>query len=258
MRRIVTMLTAVGLFALLIATSLPAGASEDAGDDEDHGFVGIVESLPGTPDLVGDWVVSGVTIHVTTATEIEDEHGPIVVGSAVKVEGTVEADGSITAHHVEVSEDAEDDDFGEVKLEGFVESLPGTPDLVGDWVVSGVTIHVTTATEIEDEHGPIVVGSAVKIEGLAEADGSITAREIEARDPQDVDEDHAVLLGTVRSFPSGDLVGRWKVSHHVVRVRSDTTIRRARLLDRGAHVRVVGTLRADGTIRASRVAVRSA
>lgn len=256
--KIIRLLAIVSVLAALVPASM-AGASEDGSEtgSEAGELQGVVEALPGTTNLVGDWLVSGVTVHVTTATEIDDDLAAVAVGATVEVEGVWEADGSITAHEVEVSEDAEDDDYGEMKLEGLVDALPPTPDLVGDWVVSGVTVHVTTETEIETEHGSIAVGSAVEVEGLAEADGSITAHRIETKDPEDIDEHEAVLLGTVGSFPSGDLVGKWRVSRHVVRVAPDTTIRRARLLDRGASVRVVGTLRANGTIRATRVAVRA-
>lgn len=128
---------------------------------------------------------------------------------------------------------------------------------MGDWVVSGVTVHVTTTTKIETEHGPVAVGSAVEVEGFAEADGSITAREIETRSPDDVDDHAIVLRGTVGSFPPGDPVGTWKVSRHAVRVRPDTPIVRARLLRRGAEARVVGSVRVDGTIRAEKVVVRA-
>ncbi len=255
MRRTIAILTAAGLLAFLAASSVSASASDD-GEEDDAKLIGIVESLPGTPDLVGDWVVSGVTVHVTAGTEVEHLE-QISVGATVEVEGWTELDGSIAAHEVELREDAEDDRYGEMKLWGFVEALPGTPDLVGDWVISGVTVHVTTATEIETEHGPVAVGSAVEIEGLAEADGSITAREIETRSPDDVDADAVLLRGTAGSFPGGDRVGTWKVSRHAVRVRPDTVIVRERLLRRGANVRVVGILRADGTIRAEKVAVRA-
>lgn len=229
-----------------------AGASD--GEDE---LEGVVESLPGTADFVGDWVVSGVTVHVTTDTDIEQEDGAVAVGANVEVEGSALPDGSITATKIEVSEDADDDDFGEMEFEGFVEALPATPDLVGDWTVSGRIVHVTTATEIEEEHGAIAVGTAVEVEGLAEADGSITAREIEAIDEDDCDEDSVTLSGTATSVPGGDHTGKWRVSHHAVKVRDATRIVHERRLSEGSTVRVVGTSRANGSISASKIVVRS-
>ncbi len=252
-------LAAAVVVTLTLASSaaIPAAlASEDDGGDDDGHLIGVVEVLPDSPDLVGDWMVSGVLVHVTPSTEIDEDDAAISLGATVKVEGRIETDGSITAHEIEATEDAEDDDYGEMKVQGFVEALPSTPDLVGDWMVSGTVVHVTTATKIEQEHGAVAIGSAVEVEGVAEADGAITAREIEVKDPSDVEEDWVVFRGEATRYPD-DLVGTWKVSKHEVRVRPATRIAHERRLDRGSIVRVSGRLRADGSIRASKVVVRT-
>jgi hypothetical protein len=238
----------------ILATFAPASALASGEDTE---LSGVVESLPATPDLVGDWVVSGTTVHVTTETEIDESLATVAVGASVKVEGTTETDGSITASSIEATEDAEDDEFGGMDFEGFVEVLPASTDFVGDWVVSGTTVHVTTDTELDQEAGAIAVGAAVEIEGLSEADGSITATQIEVKDAEDIDEDSTTLTGTATAIAGADRLGTWTVSSHDVRVRPATTIVRERLLSRGANVRVFGTMRADGTIRASKVVVRT-
>jgi hypothetical protein len=90
-----------------------------------------------------------------------------------------ERTGSITAAKVQIEEGADDDAFGEAELHGTVQSLPATTGFIGDWVVSGITVHVTAATEIEAEGGMIAVGSFVEVKGLSEADGSITASKVE-------------------------------------------------------------------------------
>lgn len=64
-------------------------------------LVGAVEDLP-TAGLVGDWKVAGVTVHVSESTRIEQEHGTITIGSWVKVEGNVQADGSFDAFEIEL------------------------------------------------------------------------------------------------------------------------------------------------------------
>jgi hypothetical protein len=48
------------------------------------------------------------------------------------------------------------------ELHGFVEQLPATAGLVGDWVISGRTVHVTSATLIRPSAGSITVGSSVE------------------------------------------------------------------------------------------------
>jgi hypothetical protein len=69
----------------------------------------------------------------------------------------------------------------EVELDGVVEAMPAT-GLVGTWQVSGRTVQVTDATEIDQEMGTLVVGAPVEVEGIPEADGSITATELEVED----------------------------------------------------------------------------
>jgi hypothetical protein len=69
----------------------------------------------------------------------------------------------------------------DTELDGVIETLPAT-GMVGTWQVSGQTIQVTEATEIDQEMGSINVGVAVEIEGEAQPDGSILASEIEVED----------------------------------------------------------------------------
>lgn len=88
------------LLALLISL-LPAGVVF-ADDDGNYKFYGTIESLPNTPGWIGDWVVSGRTVHVTSATRIEQKKGPVAVGAYVEVKGTQQADGSVNATKIEV------------------------------------------------------------------------------------------------------------------------------------------------------------
>lgn len=66
---------------LLIAASCFALSSPAFADEE---FYGTVESRPS--ENPGIWVVSGQQIEVTDKTEIDNYHGPLVVGSCVEVE----------------------------------------------------------------------------------------------------------------------------------------------------------------------------
>lgn len=243
----------------LVAALVPASALAHGGDEggEEAELKGVIESLPGTTDFVGDWVVSGTTVHVTAETEIEQEDGAVAVGASVEVEGTPEADGSITAEKIEVEEGAEDDEFGEIEFEGVVQSLPASTDLVGDWVVSGLTVHVTTDTELEQESGAFAIGALVEVKGLLELDGSVTADEIEIEDESEFDEGSGSLSGVVQHRPKTGTVGAWRVSKQIVRVNEGTKIlRHGHPLVRGADVRVVGIWRANGSIRATRIVVR--
>ncbi|MFO3797142.1 MAG: DUF5666 domain-containing protein, partial [Anaerolineales bacterium] len=84
---------------------------------------GIIESLP-AGSLVGDWIVSGYTVHVFNTTFINQEV-PAALGRLVEVKGYFQSDGSINAFQIKVK--------GE-KFYGMVEALP-VSGLIGDWTV---------------------------------------------------------------------------------------------------------------------------
>jgi cytoskeletal protein CcmA (bactofilin family) len=249
----------IAVLVAILATLLPAASALADGPDESGAeLTGVIESLPATADLTGDWVVSGRTVHVSSSTEIDQEHGSAAVGATVEVKGTPGADGSITATTIEVRESAEEDDFGQIEFQGIVESLPATTGFVGDWSVSGRTVHITTSTEIEQEGGTLAVGVAVEVRGLAEADGSVTATKVKVRDEAQIDDGSVSLVGTLQRIPdSPSRVGAWRVSRHTVRVRETTRIVHAAKLRRGVTLMVSGHWNSDGSIRASNIVVRT-
>jgi hypothetical protein len=54
--------------------------------------------------------------------------------------------------------------------------------LIGDWGVSGRTVHVSNDTRVKAKKGlAVVVGILVDVRGLLNADGSITASKITVR-----------------------------------------------------------------------------
>lgn len=67
--------------ALVIAT---VGFSFTSAAFADEEFYGTVESRP--TENPGIWVISGQQVEVTDKTEIENDNGPLVVGSCVEVE----------------------------------------------------------------------------------------------------------------------------------------------------------------------------
>src|SRR5205085_1870341 len=137
---------------------------------------GTIESFPA--GFVGDWTVGGRTIHVTASTRIETNDGPVAVGAFVEVEGRLRADGSMDATKIEVKSNPAGGD-GRDELKGIIESLPGTSGFIGDWRVAGRTVHVSTATLINTEHGAVAVGASVEVNGTQQSDGSINATRIE-------------------------------------------------------------------------------
>lgn len=148
-------------------------------------FIGGIEGLP-TPTLIGDWKVGGKTVHVSALTKIEMEHGAPAVGATVEVEGALLADGSIAATSLEVRGAApgggvppEIADAPQSEVRGAVEALSAKPGFLGDWKVSGVTIHVSATTRIRTEDRTLAVGAFVEVKGTRLADASIDAARIE-------------------------------------------------------------------------------
>ena len=85
-------------------------------------FSGAIETLPSAPNRVGDWKVAGRTIHVSTATKIDQSKGQVAVGVLVEVDGLLQTDGSINASEIEVKQ--ENSGGIQVKFLGKIEKLP--------------------------------------------------------------------------------------------------------------------------------------
>jgi hypothetical protein len=187
---------AVGAFAEVHGTQRTDGSidatkieikSNVAGDDGRNEINGTIERLP-SGTLIGDWTVSGKTVHVTTSTTINQEHGAAAVGAMVEVQGTLRADGSLDATRIEVKTGASGgsgssgSEGSPLNVKGAIERLPNSSDLTGDWVVKGTTVHVISSTKIKSEHGAIAIGTRVKIKGLQMADGSVVATKVQVMD----------------------------------------------------------------------------
>ncbi len=151
----------------------PDDSSDRVGEFE---FVGLVESMDGQT-----WTVGGQQLALVAGSEIDDQ---IAVGSLVKVHTIPQPDGSLVVREIELagSDDSQDDsnhsgisDFGDdFEFVGVVEAMAD-----GSWTIGGLTFIVTEHTEL-DSH--ILVGEMVKVELVRNADGTLTAKEIEKDD----------------------------------------------------------------------------
>lgn len=271
LRFITRRLTAAAVVAVLLG-ALHADRAMARGDD-DFDFEGTIQSLP-SGGLVGDWVVGGRTVHVTSSTEVRQDDGPAVVGAYVEVRGELLADNSVDAERVEVESGSGgngggsgDDNGNDDEIHGTIQSLP-SGGLIGDWVVSGRTVHVSASTSIEQEHGAAVVGASVEVHGAPQSDGSLAATRIEVNPTNGGGNPngggsptggHAKFFGTVESLPQGGLVGTWTVSSRAVRVTESTVVEREHGVAPavGSYVEVEGAQLADGSIRASKVEVKT-
>lgn len=66
---------------LLVVASCFALSTTAIADEE---FYGTIENRP--TENPGIWVISGQQVEVTDKTEVDNDHGPLVVGSCVEVE----------------------------------------------------------------------------------------------------------------------------------------------------------------------------
>src|SRR4051812_3587977 len=152
-------LVLIAALAVVAALAFPHGALADNGDDGagEAEFHGVIESLP-DPGPVGDWTVSGVTVHVTDATELEGNN----TGDCNDDDGDNDNEG----------DDEGDGDNGDGDDGDLRSTSADDPGDDGD-------------DETCDETVTFAVGDDVKVEGVLEADGSITASQIEADDEGD-------------------------------------------------------------------------
>ena len=255
----------VALGALILGFS--QGNTVLAGHDNEFNFTGIVESLPNSAGLVGDWRVAGRTVHVTSSTRIEQTDGQVAVGATVKVEGTSRSDNSFDAAEIEVRQEAPGggsddgngggDDSAQPTFKGTIEILSTATGFIGDWRVGGRTIHVSAATRIETEFGPIAVGAFVEIYGTIRTDGSMDATKIETKSNVIGGDGRDELKGVIEALPGTGLVGNWRVGGIIVHVSAETIINREHgAAEVGAFVEVAGTRRPDGSIDATRIEVK--
>lgn len=271
---------AAALASLLVIALHTVSARADHGNDDDGDaeIHGIIESLPSS-GLIGDWTVSGRTVHVTSATFIKQEHGSAAVGAPVEVKGDRQSDNSIDARRVQIEGPGSgnggggddnggggsDDNGGSptgghAKFFGTIESLP-QGGLAGTWTVSQRTIRVSSATVIEREHGVTpAVGSYVEVEGAQLQDGSIQATKVEVKTAGSAPgsgpssgSGYIEIRAKVDALPVNGLVGEWTVGGRSVFVTDATRIKKASRIREGATVEVRGNQRSDGAVDANRV-----
>jgi len=221
-------------------------------------FNGMINAMPA--GRLGDWNVSGQTVHVSANTWINEQHGPAAVGASVEVKGTQRVDGTWDATEIDVQDNTGggNDHQNESKFNGTINAMPA--GRLGDWNVSGQTVHVSANTWINEQHGPAVVGASVEVKGTQRADGTWDATEIDVQDNTGGGNDHqneSKFYGTIEAMPAGRY-GDWTVSGQTVHVSANTWINEEHgQAAVGAYVEVDGVVQADGSWNASKIDVRT-
>jgi len=143
----------------------------------------------------------------------------------------------------------------ETEFEGTVDAIDGMV-----LTVAGRKVAVTDATTIRKDDAAatfadLVLGTPVEVEGTLNADGSVTASEIEIEDRNEAE--RIAFVGTLTQIAGNTLtVGdrTVNVSSATMIVRGDTTLTLADLKV-GDRLLVRGTVQADKSVNATRVRV---
>ena len=137
---------------------------------------GRIESFP--PDLVGAWVVGGITYNATAGSEFKQEDGAFAAGVCVKVHALTTTTPA-TAREIETARDylcggtagtgETGGTAGEGEIYGVLQSFPA--NLIGEWNVAGMTYVAGASTEFVQANGQFAVGVTVKVHFSTDADG---------------------------------------------------------------------------------------
>lgn len=227
-------------------------------------FAGLIRAMPASGS-VGAWTVAGRALRVTASTAVDARGVILAVGSCVEVKGNFASDGIVDATRIHADDScaAATANAQSPSFVGTVQSLPSS-GLVGDWMVSSRTVHVTVQTDIRADSRPVAVAACVEVSGPVQADNSIQATRIKTEDAERCGGStpppagRFELEGIVESAPASGVIGEWKVNKRTVTVTSATVIdtEHARLAV-GSCVEVHGTLQTSGAVVASSIETRS-
>ena len=247
----------VAPFLLVALFTLFAGL---AYAEEGFEFRGRIEALPDV-GLIGEWRVGDRTVHVGELTVLDDEHGPFVEGTCVDVGGGLRENGSVEAAVIETREQGECGvDAEEIRFEGVVDALPGG-NHIGEWEIGDHVVVVKEGTDLDDEHGPFVVGACVVVEGLL-VEGHVVAEAIQTLPPgecglpEEEDDEGEVpddirFHGLIQELPFGSLSGEWTIARRSVSVGERTQLSTSGgPFVEGACVEVAGFERDNGSVEA--------
>ena len=193
---------------------------------------GVVQTAPAST-LIGGWTIAARQVRTDASTIIKQQLGAPVVGAIVEVKGAGQPDGSVLAASLEVTQAAGGAGGGITppvsagEVNGLVETLPAA-GLVGTWRVASRNIVVLAATRIDTEHGGVAIGTRVEVHGTANADGSVTAGDVEVQaggtaTPPPAGGDLEVH-GTIDALPAAGPIGIWTVNGAAITVTAATTL----------------------------------
>jgi len=191
-----------------LTVSISGGSVTEQSEQTETEFEGTVDAIDGAV-----LTVAGRKVAVTDATKIRKDDAAavfsdLVLGTPVEVEGTLNADGSVTASEISI-EDRNDVD--RVVFVGTLTQITGNTLTVG-----GQTVNVGSATVIVRGDtiltlADLKLGDRVLVRGAVQADKSINATRIRVLPREDEPEEEMHVAGKVAAvgtdnFTIGDTV----------------------------------------------------
>ena len=125
----------------------------------------------------GTLVIDGIPVSLSVLTDLDIDPQ---IGDSVKVEASLQADGSLIAKEVELERESDAEGVSEpseAEIQGIIESV--NPD--GSLVVNGITVSIDADAEIK---GNLVEGAEVKLEGFLQENGTLLAQGLKVRGRQ--------------------------------------------------------------------------
>ena len=192
----------LGLAAVRLSTAVRAATT----GDENPEVRGILESFPA--ELVGEWVVAGVSYQADSNTEFKQEDATFAVDGCVEVEYVAGSPNQAVRIDAKQLYECQE---GENSWQAYGRIVTFPAGQVGTWVVGTTTYTATVSTEFQQEHGPFAVNQCVEVKFEPT---TLNALEIETEDDYhcaNPNQPFAQQYGLLEVFPEG-LVGSWTVS----------------------------------------------
>ncbi len=193
---------------LVLLIGLPKTFAQSGDDVIQIEFVGEIEALTTTTVTINGQVIDISTAELNTA---------LAVGEVVKVEGTLESDGSITARELYAVEDDDDLLPGEIEIIGPITALDGATITIGSLVINVATAELADDLVLE-------VDAVVKVHMSLVADTagveSWVAREVKADDTSDDSQDD----GSDDSNDDSALPGEFEIVGTLTQTDGDTIV----------------------------------
>src|SRR3989454_7235452 len=190
-----------------LTVSISGASATELNEQTETEFEGTVDAIDGMV-----LTVAGRKVAVTDATKIRKDDAAatfadLVLGTPVEVEGTLNADGSVTASEISI------EDRNEVERVAFVGTLT---QIAGNTLtVDGVTVTVGSATVIVKGDTTLTLadlklGDRLLVRGTVQADKSINATRIRVLpregEPEEMHVAGKVTAVSANSFTIGDTV----------------------------------------------------